>query len=279
VVHANSETYYYDQNNTDLGLNKKTSTKHWLRNMPVALELAYSDNIVAPTFWQKNQLPKKLQAFCKVIYDGVDIKTFKIDNSKIRRVPILTYGTRGMEPMRCFPQFIKELPAIFGKYPNMRVEIAGENEINYGGRPPEIENSWKEWALNYLEKHKVLDRVSWLGRLAHDSYINWIQNSWCHVYLSHPFVASWSLVEVQCCGTPIICSDIPAIKEMVFQRGASFVDHRHPGFLLEPVIQAMGEQELRRGLASSSSVPQNLRCSQTMKAWASVACLEVSTTT
>ena len=53
--------------------------------------------------------------------------------------------------MRCFPQFIKSLPDVVKKNPNVIVEIAGEDTISYGGKTPS-QGSWKKWAIDYLEK-------------------------------------------------------------------------------------------------------------------------------
>ena len=118
----NSATYTYNRNNSNLGLTQETGTKHWLRNAIISLEITTADTIISPTKWQKDQLPLSAKARCKVIFDGIDQKKFNnIKDTKIceqKSHQILTYGTRGMEPMRCFPEFITCLPRIIEKNPN-----------------------------------------------------------------------------------------------------------------------------------------------------------------
>ena len=83
--------------------------KAWKRNQSIALELAAADAVVAPTNWQREQLPLTFQKKCMVIFDGIDLNFFKSSSLASSKSKNVTYGTRGMEAMRCFPQFIKSL--------------------------------------------------------------------------------------------------------------------------------------------------------------------------
>ena len=114
--------------------------KCWRRNQQVALELSASDEIIAPTMWQKSQLPYIFRQRCHVIFDGIDLNVFKPENQK-RRENIITYGTRGMDPMRCFPQLIYEIVEIIKKNKNVKVEIAGNDEVFYGAYPKD--STWE----------------------------------------------------------------------------------------------------------------------------------------
>ena len=67
-----------------------------------AMEMGTSDEIITPTNWQKSQLPALFRNNCKVIPDKVDKEIFNPDFKLKRRTPVLTYGTRGMEPIRVF---------------------------------------------------------------------------------------------------------------------------------------------------------------------------------
>ena len=174
--------------------------------------MAVADDIVSPTDWQRQQLPRHLKDRCRVIPDPIDSNLFYPDPQKRSSSPILTYGTRGMEPMRGFPEFIKCLPRVLKKWPALRVEIAGTDSVNYGGQTPK-EGSWKKWALSLLENHNLTDRVSWQGHLPLHAYVNWLKKSWCHVYLSEPFVTSWSFIEACHCGIPIVATRSQATEE------------------------------------------------------------------
>ena len=63
-----------------------------------------------------------------------------------------------------------------------------------------------------VEKEGISDRVKWVGRLNAIGTTMAAKSS-CHIYLTHPFIASWSLIEAYCCGTPLVVSDIEATRE------------------------------------------------------------------
>ena len=237
-----SAAYTYNENNSNLGLTKEIGTKHWLRNAILSLEITAADTIISPTKWQKEQLPISLKPRCRVIFDGIDQK--KYNNIKTdagyekNKHKLLTYGTRGMEPMRCFPEFITCLPRIIAKNPNIMVEIAGTDEINYGGKKPSS-GSWKNWAKEYLEKYKCQGNIKWIGRLPEEKYISWLKKSSCHVYLTHPFVASWSLIEAIHCCRKIVASDVEAVREFYIKDRMILVDHRNNTLLEEAITSQL----------------------------------------
>ena len=235
----NSAFFQYDPDNKDLGISTSSVQKAWQRNQHMALELALADEIVTPTYWQRNQLPKLFKENCKVIFDGIDESIFYMQSSPIKESIKVTYGTRGMDPMRCFPQFIKAIPIILKQKPEIKIEIAGRDESFYGpGKPAGGEfKSWREWACDYLKKNNVQESVDWVGHLKLDKYVNWLKSSHCHVYLTHPFVPSWSLVEAYCTGTPIVTSDILATREICeANTGVWYADHRNIKMVARAVI-------------------------------------------
>ena len=235
-----SDFFHYDPENLELNINSNTIKKSWTRNQSWALEHSNSDYIVTPTNWQKEQLPKLFRNQCQTIFDGIDVDTFnplkRNQHTKIKKV---TYGTRGMDPMRCFPQFIMELPNMFSRFPEVVVEIAGNDEAAYGsGKPKNGQyKSWGTWAKQYLKAKNVSERVKWVGYLNGEKYTQWLHTSDCHIYLTHPFVASWSLVEAFCCGLPVITSDIKATHEICREDPLTvYTDHRERGFLTKALI-------------------------------------------
>ena len=226
-----SAFFTYDPDNHDLNLSRQSATKSWLRNQSLALELVSADAMVAPTAWQARQLPALLRERCHVIHDGVDLERFKPEPTL--RQPdqlVLTYGTRGMEPMRAFPQFISGILPALRNNPDLKVEIAGEDEANYGGRSPQDNGSWGQWAKHQLSESGFSARVQWLGYLGLEQYVHWLQASHCHVYLTHPFVASWSLLEALACQCPMVVSDVEPARELceATKSNVTYADHRDP---------------------------------------------------
>ena len=76
-----------------------------------------------------------------------------------------------------------------------------------------------------LGPKNITNQVRFLGQLKFEDYVDWILSD-CHVYLTHPFVASWSLVEAYCCGVPLITSDIEAVRNMRNFNDVVYADHR-----------------------------------------------------
>ena len=278
---STSEIYTYDQNNKFLGLTHQTSRKHWQRNASIAHELSHADCIISPTEWQKSQLPEVFQKRCQVIYDGIDLEKFsyrkRTDSSTISKVEqYISYGTRGMEPMRAFPQFIQSIPIILRNKPHLKVLIAGEDEIHYGGMKPSPEGSWKKWAVKFLEKHNCTSNVVWTGRLSEEKYIKWLQNSSCHVYLTHPYVLSWSFIEALSCCRKVIASDVMPVQEFVGESYYGLVDHRKPTSIAEGVLRLLIADSDTLG-ASSQVFDEKLGIKSCMEAWMAVAGPKVAT--
>ena len=273
-----SEFFSYDQLNADLNFSKNQTEKHWLRNQALALELVNADIIIAPTRWQAQQLPSILRERCFVIHDGIDLEQFRSGSPVAdhrESQAILTYGTRGMEPMRAFPQFIQSLPELLQIHTNLRVEIAGTDEIHYGGRPPKDHQSWGDWAKYFLDQSNSSSKVKWLGSLPTKKYIYWLQHSSCHVYLTHPFVASWSLLEGLACDCPMVVSDVPPVREICQASKAvvTLADHRDPKALTRAIDSVLKAPEQKRPKA----VLENYSRAVTLQQWGCVAGVELST--
>lgn len=252
------------------------------RNQYMALELCNSDKIVTPTDYQKRQLPDLLRRNCIVINDGVDAKFFQTKSISNNKNPVVTYGTRGMEPMRCFRQFIQSIPDILRMIPSACIEILGEDKICYGGLPPNKNQSWAEWAKQYLREAGVENKVIWKGRMNYFDYRDWLQGSWCHVYLSQPFVASWSLLEALMTGIPIVANEVSPIQEFTAQaNGVCMTKTMHPGDIASSVMSSMTNpknNELRFERYDRHNTLKILDISKAIQQWEHVTGLELHTT-
>ena len=241
------------------------------RNLAMALEVAESQELVAPTQWQRAQLPLALQQRCRVISDGVDTEWFRPAPERKHARPLLTYGTRGMEPTRGFPELIRALPRLLTAVPELEVEIAGEDKICYAGKPPPGYSGFGAWAKRKLGRWS--DRVRFVGVLEHNAYRNWLQRSWVHVYLTQPFVASWSLLEAMACGCCLIASDTAPVREFVGSQGAIAVDPwgGDPDWLQRAALGVLRHPAERQKLAETArtlSIGFNMEASH--QAWGRV---------
>jgi glycosyltransferase involved in cell wall biosynthesis len=251
-----AELLRFDPDDPWLGLHGGKALGLRQRNLPLALELVEAHRLIAPTAWQRRQLPPSLRERCAVLPDGVDLRRFRPARQPRQGAPLLTYGTRGMEAMRGFPQFIRELPAVLGRWGELTVEIAGEDRISYGGKAPK--DGFRAWAEAQLGPWLATGRVRFLGRLAPPHYERWLRRTWVHVYLTAPYVLSWSLLEAMASGACLVASDVAPVREFLDGHCARLVDHRRPGWLesvLPPLLEnqeaalAMGRHARLRSLA------------------------------
>lgn len=276
----NSSFYTYDPGNKYLGIDSSRKSKDWLRNQHVALELCAADVIVSPTKWQASQLPDSLRKDCNVIFDGIENSNFApADNGKNIIRPVITYGTRGMDPMRGFPEFIRSLPKVLKEFQGYSVEIAGDNKAYYGIDIDPKGKGWMGWAQNQIRNNGIEDRVRWVGHLPLPKYRKWLKSSMCHIYLTHPFVASWSLVESYVSGVPMVVSDVEPVQEFCSNSdGISFVDHRDDASMTNTLIDALSvSDQLDRLALHNSRETEAFDICQALKAWERVAGMDVAT--
>lgn len=192
-----------------------------LRNLAISQELLGCDAAIVPTAWQASQFPKELATKLEVVFDGIDPSLFQPPASQARdwplslqgesgglelaaAQPLLTYATRGMEPMRGFPEFMRALPAVLAARPDLQVLIAGRDRSAYGPVAPSHGGSWKAALLDELGEFPGRERICFTGLLHRDQWIAMLQRTNLHCYFSLPYVPSWSLFEAAACGAPLL---------------------------------------------------------------------------
>ncbi len=248
---ADSDLVINDQESKWLRFDGKSRLSLRNRNLPLSLELNEASIIVTPTRWQRQQLPKSLQKSCQVIPDGVDLKRFHPPSNGKSDPPLLTYGTRGMEPMRRFPEFILELPKLLETEPQLEVEIAGQDSIFYGGNPPS-QGSWGSWAKDQLSLWMDQGRVRMVGNLQAGKYESWLQRSWIHAYVTHPFVMSWSLCEAMASGCCLVASNIEPVREFTEDNSALLIQETRKNALTNAVVNLLGNKDKRKTLGEAA---------------------------
>ena len=213
------------------------------RNLPINQEIMNCDAAIVPTEWQREQFPLKYRDHLDCIFDGVDTSFFKPDNNihnKVLKIqgeenecpivietgtPVITYMTRGMEPLRGFPEFINSLPYVLNKVKDACVVIAGRDRTAYSYPAPANNGSWKNYLLNKLGNFEGKDRVHFTGLLNYKDYLNILRRSNLHCYFTRPYVTSWSLFEAAACGTPMIISDNKATRNLLLdEEKATWID-------------------------------------------------------
>ena len=220
------------------------------KNASILMDLDACDFGYTPTGWQKAQFPKEFHGKIMVRHDGVDVNYFAPEPGEKLVLPgldlslakeIVTYATRGMEPYRGFPQFVEALPAILEQRPECHVVIAGEDRVCYGKKLPD-KKTYKELMLDKVSLDPA--RVHFTGSLPYGQYKRLLQASTVHVYLTRPFVLSWSMLEAMACGCLVVGSDTAPVRE-VLEDGVNglLTDFFSPQAIADRVVEALARRE------------------------------------
>ena len=221
------------------------------RNASLLLDLANSDGGIAPTKWQRDQFPGVFHNFLKVMHEGINTEFFcpnpedrlvlpRINLDLSGESEIVTYVSRGLEPYRGFPQFMEAVDILLRKRPKTHVVIVGEDRVAYGRKLPEGQSFKKKLVEQFQPDPK---RVHFTGRLSYEEYRTVLRNSSAHVYLTRPFVLSWSSMEAMATGCMLVTSDTAPVREVIdHEFNGLMVDFFKPNQLAETLSDVIDDQ-------------------------------------
>ena len=245
-------------------------------NAQMLIELADCDIGVVPTHWQKQQFPEHLSSRLRVIHEGVDVKllnTLKSNGGpkhkalpQDQKIEVLTYVSRGFEEYRGFPQAMQALALLQQRRPNLHALIVGADVVAYGSSRSDG-RSWGEWAKNDLSLDQT--RTHWLGSLQTDEYHEVLVSSDVHLYLTVPFVLSWSLLEAMAAGCSIVASDTPPVREVVtHEENGLLVDFFSPEQQAQAIESLLDSREKSQLLSKAAiETAESYGCDVGLRAW------------
>lgn len=217
--------WFYNADNSDIDFLGKPDidlrAKTRVKNSHILVDMYSCDKIITPTKWQLQQIPKQFQNKASVIHEGVDTGFFRPNDDVVfefedkkftRQDEIIAYTTRGMEPYRGFPEFMEAASIIQKRRPNCHIIVAGDDRVCYGPKLPE----GKTFKGLMLEKFDFdMSRIHFTGILNYNDYVKILQVASAQIYLTFPFVLSWSMLEAMSCGGVVLASSTPPVTEVI----------------------------------------------------------------
>jgi len=196
-----------------------------MKNANSLLNLDAADWCVSPTEWQRSTVPDRYRDRVTVIHDGIDTDRVRPDPQAMVKLAksgvvlrpgdeVITFVNRNMEPYRGFHIFMRALPEILRRRPNAVVLIVGGDDVSYG-KKLEKGQTWRKKMMAEVGDRLDMNRVRFVGRIPYDDFVRMLQVSAAHVYLTYPFVLSWSLLEAMSAGCLIVGSATQPVEEVI----------------------------------------------------------------
>lgn len=265
------QEFYYQLTGFDLNFDPEIQPPHTLeiaeksilKNSCVLTSLEQSDWNVCPTQFQRSSFPAHWQNSISTIHDGIDttrakpsnkVKPFALPEGEIIQPgdKLVTFVNRTLEPYRGYHTFIRAIPELQRLCPDAKIVIVGDTKgVSYGSACPNGE--WKDYFLREIQGKCDLDQVFFTGELSYDDYLKLLQLSQAHVYLTYPFVLSWSLMEAMSTQCAIVGSNTAPVQEVIThgKNGllVNFFDHQA---VAEAVSELLNNRELAETLGKQA---------------------------
>lgn len=226
--------FYYHAEGADVGFDPEfpsegdgAISRLRLKNVNNLLHFDVADAGISPTQWQASTFPEPFRSKIAVIHDGIDT-TLLAPNPNITLTlnqkyvfhkgdEVITFINRNLEPYRGYHVFMRALPEILRRRPHARILIVGGEEVSYG-KKPEGGRTWKEiFASEVRPRIGEADwaRLFFVGKIPYREFVALLQLSMVHVYLTYPFVLSWSLLEAMSIGCAVVASNTLPLQEVI----------------------------------------------------------------
>ena len=272
--------FYYHPHGADVGFDPEFPAaddgevcRLRLKNLNNLLHFEVADAGISPTHWQASTFPQPFQSKITVVHDGIDTHAvapnpavsmvLKLASGQdlvlTKKDEVITFVNRNLEPYRGYHTFMRALPQLLNERPNARVLLVGADDVSYGARPDVAKygaSKWKDIFANEV-RGQILDadwqRVHFLGHVPYQYFIPMLQLSTVHVYLTYPFVLSWSLLEAMSAGCAIVASDTQPLREaIVHNQTGKLVNFFDSAELARSVSELLDQPEERKRLGTNA---------------------------
>jgi glycosyltransferase involved in cell wall biosynthesis len=221
-----------------------------IKNTHLLHALNACDIAITPTEFQKSRHPGWAQQRMRVIHEGIDTRRFRPEPNASLQLQaagvtlqagdeVVTFVVRQLEPYRGYHTFMRSLPLLQTLRPNVRVILVGGDGSSYGPTAPPGK-TWREIFFAPVAQHLDMSRVHFVGRVPHATLTQLMQVSAVHVYLTYPFVLSWSMMEAMSVGCLVVGSDTAPVREVIeHERNGLLTDFFDAEALAQGVAEAL----------------------------------------
>ncbi|AWB23665.1 glycosyl transferase family 1 [Methylobacterium currus] len=250
--------FFYSASGADTGFDPEFPAREGdafrtrARNAGQLVAFEASDRLVSPTAWQASRIPAAFRDRLSVIHDGIDTDLLRPDPGA--RIilgrdrlslgagdEVVTFVNRNLEPYRGYHSFMRALPEILRRRPKARAVIVGGSDTSYGAMPPGG-RTWREIFLDEVKAELDPARVHFVGRIPYRDYVDLLRVAAVHVYLTYPFVLSWSMLEAMALGACVVGSATPPVAEVIRHReNGILVDFFAKDAIAEAVVSVLAD--------------------------------------
>ena len=257
--------YYYHHDKNDLNFDPEFEDNDpglvcriKMKNINNEMHFKIADAGISPTEFQANTFPPSFRKKITVVHDGIDTTmavpdpnvsmTLNAEWTLTRQSKVLTFVNRNLEPMRGYHVFMRALPEILRRNPDLVVLIVGGDDVSYGAKA-ESDKSWRDIFAEEV-RPSIADsdwqRVKFMGNVKYQHFIPMLALSTVHVYLTYPFVLSWSLLEAMSVGCAIIASDTAPLHEVIsHENNGILTDFFDLDAIVENICSLLADPEKR----------------------------------
>jgi glycosyltransferase involved in cell wall biosynthesis len=272
--------FFYHPQGADVGFDPEFSAldegevcRLRLKNLNNLLHFEVADAGISPTHWQASTFPESFRKKITVVHDGIDTEAV-VPNPSVsltlqkangddmvltRASEVVTFVSRNLEPYRGYHTFMRALPELLRKRPDARFLLVGADDVSYGARPDVARYGATKWKDIFIKevRSKISDtdwqRVHFLGHVPYQCFIPLLQLSTVHVYLTYPFVLSWSLLEAMSAGCAIVASNTQPLHEAIkHNETGQLVNFFDPAALAHNVSQLLDQPRERARLGANA---------------------------
>ena len=256
--------FYYHAQGADVGFENPMTdddrARVRMKNITNLLSLEQADWGITPTQWQWTLHPAAFRSSISILHEGIDTDVCAPNTRACFITPngtqfkpgdeVITYVARNLEPYRGFPTFMRTAVILLRERPHLHIVCVGNDDVSYGRK---LANGQSYRSKLSQELSVPADRIHFIPKLPYAELLTLFQISAAHLYLTYPFVLSWSLLEAMACGVALVASDTGPVLDVVDDgRNGLLADFHSPEDVASKLSRLLDDPARNAGLRAAA---------------------------